>query len=129
MLGNHDLTLIATARGFKKIKVKDNTQQVFDAIDGDELIDWLRRQPLCLFPNDQTILTHAGIPCIWTAEKTAQLAQEVQLQVANQDLNQLDAFFGGNVRRRTHVVVRWFDRHVAITCHYQLFDSYALNQC
>ena len=92
VLGNHDLTLIATARGFKKIKVKDNTQQVFDAIDGDELIDWLRRQPLCLFPNDQTILTHAGIPCIWTAEKTAQLAQEVQLQVANQDLNQLDAF-------------------------------------
>ena len=92
VLGNHDLTLIATARVFKKIKVKDNTQQVFDAIDGDELIDWLRRQPLCLFPNDQTILTHAGIPCIWTAEKTDQLAKEVQAQVASDDLHQLDAF-------------------------------------
>ena len=92
VLGNHDLTLIATARGFKKNKAKDNTQQVFDAIDGDELIDWLRRQPLCLFPNDQTILTHAGIPCIWTAEKTDQLAKEVQAQVASDDLHQLDAF-------------------------------------
>ena len=92
VLGNHDLTLIATACGFKKNKAKDNTQQVFDAIDGDELIDWLRRQPLCLFPNDQTILTHAGIPCIWTAEKTDQLAKEVQAQVASDDLHQLDAF-------------------------------------
>ncbi|WP_151982579.1 symmetrical bis(5'-nucleosyl)-tetraphosphatase [Acinetobacter guerrae] len=92
VLGNHDLTLIATARGFKKVKTKDHTQQVFDAIDGDELIDWLRRQPLCLFPNEQTILTHAGIPCIWTANKTAQLAQEVQAQVGHDDLNQLDAF-------------------------------------
>lgn len=92
VLGNHDLTLIATARGIKKVKAKDNTQQVFDAIDGDELIEWLRQQPLCLFPNEQTILTHAGVPCIWTAEQTAQLAKEVQAKVSQPDLNALDKF-------------------------------------
>ncbi|MBK0064408.1 MULTISPECIES: symmetrical bis(5'-nucleosyl)-tetraphosphatase [unclassified Acinetobacter] len=92
VLGNHDLTLIAGARGLKKIKPKDNTQQVIDAIDGDELIDWLRRQPLSLFPNEVTVLTHAGIPCIWSAEKTDQLAKEVQAQIGSEDLNQLDAF-------------------------------------
>lgn len=92
ILGNHDLSLIASARGFKKIKAKDRVQDVIDAIDGDELIDWLRKQPLCLFPNAETILTHAGVPCIWSAEKTAELAQEVQDAVGHEDLMVLDAF-------------------------------------
>ena len=92
VLGNHDLTLIACARGFKKIKDKDRTQDILDAIDGDELIDWLRKQPLSVFPNKQTMLTHAGVPCIWTAAQTAQLATEVQAVVGHDDLNVLDAF-------------------------------------
>lgn len=92
VLGNHDLTLIACARGFKKIKDKDRTQDILDAIDGDELIDWLRKQPLSVFPNEQTMLTHAGVPCIWTAAQTAQLATEVQAVVGHDDLNVLDAF-------------------------------------
>ncbi|WAU76099.1 symmetrical bis(5'-nucleosyl)-tetraphosphatase [Acinetobacter sp. TR3] len=92
VLGNHDLTLIACARGFKKAKAKDRTQDVIDAIDGDELIDWLRKQPLSLTPNAQTLITHAGVPCIWNAEKTIALAQEVQHAVGHEDLSVLDAF-------------------------------------
>ena len=92
VLGNHDLTLIACARGLKEAKAKDHTQDVIDAIDGDELIDWLRKQPLCLFPNDQTVITHAGVPCIWSVKQTAQLAQEVQQVVGHDDLSVLDAF-------------------------------------
>ncbi|WP_293746240.1 symmetrical bis(5'-nucleosyl)-tetraphosphatase, partial [uncultured Acinetobacter sp.] len=92
VLGNHDLTLIACARGFKKAKAKDRTQDVIDAIDGDELIDWLRKQPLSLTPNEQTLITHAGVPCIWNAEKTIALAQEVQHAVGHEDLSVLDAF-------------------------------------
>ena len=75
MLGNHDLTLLAYARGIKPIKDKDNVRDVIDAIDSDELIDWIRKQPMCLFPNEQTVLTHAGIPNIWDAAKTAELAK------------------------------------------------------
>ena len=92
VLGNHDLTLIACARGFKKAKSKDHTQDVIDAIDGDELIDWLRKQPLSLTPNEQTLITHAGVPCNWNAEKTIALAQEVQHAVGHEDLSVLDAF-------------------------------------
>lgn len=92
VLGNHDLTLIAGARGLKEIKEKDRTQDVIDAIDGDELIDWLRKQPLCLLPNEHTILTHAGIPCIWDTQKTVTLAKEVETVLANEDLSVLDAF-------------------------------------
>ena len=92
VLGNHDLTLLAYARGIKPVKAKDNVQDIIDAIDSDELIDWLRKQPLCLFPNEQTILTHAGIPSLWSAEKTAQLAQEVEAIIAHDDFDVLDNF-------------------------------------
>ncbi len=78
-MGNHDLTLIAGARGLKEIKEKDRTQDVIDAVDGDDLIDWLRKQPLCLFPNEQTILTHAGVPCIWDAQKLLHWQKKLRL--------------------------------------------------
>ena len=92
ILGNHDLNLLACARGIKKTKEKDNTQDVIDAIDSDDLIDWLRKQPLCLFPNEHTILTHAGIPSIWTAEQVASFAQEVEAVLAHDDFEVVDAF-------------------------------------
>ncbi|ENV38542.1 MULTISPECIES: symmetrical bis(5'-nucleosyl)-tetraphosphatase [Acinetobacter] len=92
VLGNHDLTLIACARGFKKAKEKDGTQDIIDAIDGDELIDWLRKQPLSLSPNAKMLITHAGVPCIWDAEQTIQLASEVQQIVGHDDLTVLDTF-------------------------------------
>ena len=92
VLGNHDLTLIACARGFKKAKEKDGTQDIIDAIDGDELIDWLRKQPLSLSPNAKTLITHAGVPCIWDAEQTIQLASEVQQITGHDDLTVLDTF-------------------------------------
>ena len=92
VLGNHDLNLLAVARGIKEPKDKDNTRDVIDAIDSDDLIDWLRKQPLCLFPNDHTILTHSGIPCIWTAEQTAVLAKEVETMISNDDFDVVDTF-------------------------------------
>ena len=92
ILGNHDLNLLACARGIKKVKDRDHTQEVIDAIDSDDLIDWLRKQPLCLFPNQHTVLTHAGIPCMWTAEQTAAFAAEVQAVLAADDFAVLDSF-------------------------------------
>ncbi|MEN8293291.1 symmetrical bis(5'-nucleosyl)-tetraphosphatase [Acinetobacter radioresistens] len=92
VLGNHDLNLLACARGLKETKPKDKTQEVIDTIDSDELIDWLRKQPLCLFPDEKTILTHAGVPCIWTAEQTACLAHEVEAILAHEDFTVLDDF-------------------------------------
>lgn len=92
VLGNHDLTLLAAARGVKAIKDKDNIRDVIDAIDSDDLIDWLRKQPLCVFPNATTVLTHAGIPTNWTAEQTAALAAEVEAVIAADDFDVVDAF-------------------------------------
>ena len=92
VLGNHDLNLLAVARGIKKLKDKDKIDDVIHALESDDLIDWMRKQPLCLFPNEHTVLTHAGIPSIWTAEQTATLAKEVEVVLSNDDFAVMDTF-------------------------------------
>lgn len=91
VLGNHDLNLIAVWRGFQDIKAKDKTQPIFDAADCDELLNWLRQQPLLLQPDEKTILVHAGIPPIWSLIQALQYAQEMSEVIAG-ELTELDAF-------------------------------------
>ena len=92
VLGNHDLNLLAVARGIKEINPKDNIDDVIHALESDDLIEWLRKQPLCLFPNEHTVLTHAGIPCNWTAAQAATLAKEVEAVISDDDFAVVDAF-------------------------------------
>lgn len=89
VLGNHDITLIAVWRGIMPPKPKDKTLPIFEAPDCDELLNWLRVQPLLVFPDDQTVLTHAGIPPNWSIEQAYQYAQELQTALSA-DLDSLD---------------------------------------
>lgn len=89
ILGNHDINLIAVWRGAIKIKKKDKTQAIFDAPDCDELLNWLRHQPLLVFPDKNTVLVHAGIPPNWTIEQATMHALELQSQLQS-SLWQLD---------------------------------------
>ncbi|WP_394261971.1 symmetrical bis(5'-nucleosyl)-tetraphosphatase [Moraxella boevrei] len=80
VLGNHDINLIAVWRGVAKLKKKDKTQAIFDAKDCDELLNWLRFQPLLHLPDEKTVLVHAGIPPNWTIEQAKMYANELQNQ-------------------------------------------------
>lgn len=89
VLGNHDITLIATWRGILPVKPKDKTAAIFAAPDCDELLNWLRCQPLLVFPDDKTVLTHAGIPPNWTVKEARKYAKELEIQLSG-SLKQLD---------------------------------------
>ena len=89
VLGNHDLNLIAVWRGAAKIKRKDKTAPIFAADDCDELLEWLRRQPILAYPDDHTVLVHAGIPPHWTIDAAERHAQELESQLQG-SLKQLD---------------------------------------
>ena len=91
VLGNHDLNLLAIWRKFQTLKTKDRTAAIFAAPDCDELLNWLRHQPLLLQPCAKSVLVHAGIPPIWTLAQAKQYAQEVE-QVISADHAQLDSF-------------------------------------
>ena len=90
VLGNHDINLIAVWRGAAKLKSKDKTAPIFAADDCDELLEWLRRQPILAYPDEHTVLVHAGIPPHWSIEAAAAYAKELESQLQG-SLGQLDA--------------------------------------
>ncbi|HEY7773194.1 MAG TPA: symmetrical bis(5'-nucleosyl)-tetraphosphatase [Marinagarivorans sp.] len=76
VLGNHDLHLLASAERARKPNAKDTFQDVLDASDRDELLLWLRQQPLLQW-NEQYLMSHAGVPHIWDTPQAIRLANEV----------------------------------------------------
>lgn len=78
VLGNHDLHLLAVGLGFKSIKGKDKTAPIFEAIDRDELLQWLRSQPL-LAEHQEFVMCHAGISPQWDLLTARECAKEVEL--------------------------------------------------
>ena len=77
VLGNHDLHLLAVANGIRKPHQSDTLNDILQAPDRDELLDWLRRQPLAHFENGHLIV-HAGVLPQWSAQKALALAHEVE---------------------------------------------------
>jgi len=78
VLGNHDLYLLMVAEGGAKFRGKDDTlQEILDAPDCDELLDWLRHQPLC-YTDGEYCMVHAGLLPQWTAARARELSCEVE---------------------------------------------------
>lgn len=76
VLGNHDLHLLAVARGGADVKRKDTLHDILAAPDREALLDWLQACPLLLRDGD-TLMTHAGIPPQWSLEEAEVLATEL----------------------------------------------------
>jgi bis(5'-nucleosyl)-tetraphosphatase (symmetrical) len=73
VLGNHDLHLLASAFKQRSPRKKDSLDQVLQASDREELLYWLRHQPLFHY-NDDFCLLHAGLPPQWGFSKTKKMA-------------------------------------------------------
>lgn len=84
VLGNHDLHLLAVAAGAVKIRKKDTITEILDAPDCEELLFWLRHQPV-LHHNETLGFTmiHAGLPPQWDLEKARQCARELETVLQN----------------------------------------------
>jgi len=68
VLGNHDLHLLAMSEGNLKHHNKDSTlEPILNAPDRDELLHWLRHQPLMHRSKKYNMsMVHAGIAPKWT---------------------------------------------------------------
>lgn len=79
VLGNHDLHLLALHHEVRKIRDTGNLEPVLKSPDRDELMNWLRQQPLLHHDKAQkALLVHAGIHPDWTLNKAKNLAAEVE---------------------------------------------------
>jgi bis(5'-nucleosyl)-tetraphosphatase (symmetrical) len=79
VLGNHDLHLLAAAHGSPLNRNDGSLRAILEAPDREELIDWLRRQPL--LHHDATLgftLVHAGLPPQWNLSLAQACAGEVE---------------------------------------------------
>ncbi|MCK3657774.1 diadenosine tetraphosphatase [Pasteurellaceae bacterium Pebbles2] len=96
VLGNHDLHLLATAFGIKKAKPWDKVDAIFTAPDADELMDWLRHQPLFIHNAEQGFsLAHAGISPDWDIPTAVACAKEVEQVLQSPDyLDLLTQMYG-----------------------------------
>src|SRR3982074_3728564 len=84
VLGNHDLHLLATAHGIRKPHASDTFDDILNASDRDELLDWLRQRPLARLENGH-LFVHAGVLPQWTAQQTLELAHEVERALPGPD--------------------------------------------
>ena len=89
VLGNHDLHLLAVAAGHAGVRKEDTLDRILEAPDREELLAWLRRQPLFIKDdNCECIILHAGLPPQWTIHQASLLAREAEVILSGDDYHQ-----------------------------------------
>lgn len=84
VLGNHDLHLLAVSHGVHKPSRLDTLDDILNAPDREQLLDWLRHRPMAIREGDY-LLVHAGIAPQWDAAQAMQLAGEVETALRGDD--------------------------------------------
>ncbi len=84
LLGNHDLHLLAVSQGIRKRHASDTIDDILQADDRRELLDWVRRRPLAHLEQGH-LMVHAGVLPLWTVEQTLDLAHEVETVLRGPD--------------------------------------------
>lgn len=86
VLGNHDLHFLAVVYSDRKLSKKDTLHDLFDHSERDEIVDWLRQQPLAIYDQQHDLfLSHAGIPPSWSVTQALSRATEVELAIREAD--------------------------------------------
>lgn len=79
VLGNHDLHLLAVAFGDARLKAKDTLSELVQNPQHQELLHWLRKQPLMHFNADyNALMVHAGVTPQWRLSDAQACAAEVE---------------------------------------------------
>jgi bis(5'-nucleosyl)-tetraphosphatase (symmetrical) len=98
VLGNHDLHLLALARGHARHRNDDTLEEVIEAPDRDELLEWLRRRPM-IHVEGSTVLVHAGLLPQWDVAAAQALAREVEAELRGRHEKFLETLYGSRPER------------------------------
>jgi bis(5'-nucleosyl)-tetraphosphatase (symmetrical) len=109
VLGNHDLHLLAVAYGDAECIKGDTLDEILDAPDREELLQWLRHRPLLHYDKARQIcLIHAGLAPEWTLELAIACANEVQDVLRSDGFSDYFAhMYGDNPRRWKNDLSGW----------------------
>lgn len=111
VLGNHDFHLLATYAGLDKFHSKSDTlDSILQADDCDELMNWLRHQPLIVrHPTQKVIMVHAGLPPQWSVEQALGYAQEIEPLLQSDSWREFitEHLFGSKTRHWHNQLTGW----------------------
>jgi bis(5'-nucleosyl)-tetraphosphatase (symmetrical) len=98
VLGNHDLHLLAAARGHSRLRPQDQSlHPILVAPDRESLLDWLQSRPM--LHHDATLgvsMLHAGLPPQWDIETACGCAGELEQALRSDRSGALFAQMYGN---------------------------------
>lgn len=109
VLGNHDLHLLMLAAGHGRANKEDTLEAVLAAPERDELIAWLRAQPLCHLEN-RWAMVHAGLMPAWTLAKAKTLSDEVSAALTAPDYREFLANLWGSEPAAWHEDLAGWER-------------------
>lgn len=118
VLGNHDLHLLALAYSpHERPKSKDTLDDILQAPDRDELLEWLRQQPM--LHHDPALgytMVHAGFPPQWDLATAQRCARELEHALRDDRVcAELFAHMYGDQPNRWSDTLSGFDRLRFIT--------------
>ena len=118
VLGNHDLYLLYL---LSIDKATGSLKEVVEADRNKQIFKWLLKMPLMLEIVDEVtgnsfLITHAGIPEIWSSEKTKELASEVTSLLQKNPLKVLQSMWGDNPNQWNEELV--YDERCRIIINY-----------
>jgi bis(5'-nucleosyl)-tetraphosphatase (symmetrical) len=109
VLGNHDLNLLSVAAGLRKPKKGDTLDDILEAPDAADLIEWVRHKPVAHFENGN-LMVHAGVLPQWDVTMTLELAHELEQALRAPNWKQTLAELYGNEPHRWEDSLTGIDR-------------------
>jgi bis(5'-nucleosyl)-tetraphosphatase (symmetrical) len=86
VLGNHDLHFLAIYLGGHNPNRSDTFDELLNAPDADTFATWLRARPLMVRDDElRVVMTHAGVPHIWSLAQAQRYAREVETVLESDD--------------------------------------------
>ncbi|WP_144108574.1 symmetrical bis(5'-nucleosyl)-tetraphosphatase [Paraburkholderia sp. BCC1886] len=114
VLGNHDLHLLSVSAGIRKSKKGDTIDEILNAPDAADLLEWVRHRPLAHF-EDGMLMIHAGLLPQWDVSLTLELADELQRALRAPNWKETLAGLYGNEPNRWKPGLKGIDR-LRLTC-------------
>ena len=116
VLGNHDLHFLAVAFVTDRPSKHDTFNDILQADDRDELVDWLRCQKI--FHHDPELnisMVHAGLPPHWTISDAVKHAKELENILCSDESTEFFRHMYGNQPSQWNDALKGWDRYRFIT--------------
>lgn len=95
LLGNHDLSLLAVAHGYRAPHRNDTMDDILRAPDREAMLDWLRHRSMGWHTHG-LLMVHGGVLPQWDLAQTLALAGEVEAVLRGPQLQDFLAHMWGN---------------------------------